>query len=373
MAHIRKRTLASGKVAYQLRYIDPAGRERSEQFARRGDAQARLTEVESAKRAGTYVDPARGRTTFREYAEHWRSVQVHRESSATQRERELRLHVYPRIGSRQLASLRRSDLQGLVAQLSAQLAPNTTRGVWAAVDAVLRAAVLDGLIAQSPAVHITLPRPVGAELLIPTAEQAAAIAAAVPVRLRGLVWAAATTGLRRGELLGMTLRSLDLLRRTVTVSPDRGQLVTPKGQPARLGPPKTSASARTVPLGTVAVEQLSRHLRDHPAEPADGYGGLVFRGVRRPWLSESFYDHIAPAVRAQGFPPGTGLHIFRHFYASALIAGGDMPKVVQVRLGHASITETMDTYGHLWPDSEEQSRKAIDAAFDVGQGEAQAQ
>ncbi len=50
-------------------------------------------------------------------------------------------------------------------------------------------------------------------------------------------------------------------------------------------------------------------------------------------------------------PPGTRFHDLRHFYASALISAGLNPKVIQARLGHAAIAETMDTYGHLFPDS----------------------
>jgi hypothetical protein len=54
-----------------------------------------------------------------------------------------------------------------------------------------------------------------------------------------------------------------------------------------------------------------------------------------------------------------------HFYASTLIAANLNPKVIQARLGHATISETMDTYGHLFPDSEDLGRGAIDSIFAV--------
>ncbi|HYB14849.1 MAG TPA: tyrosine-type recombinase/integrase, partial [Streptosporangiaceae bacterium] len=69
------------------------------------------------------------------------------------------------------------------------------------------------------------------------------------------------------------------------------------------------------------------------------------------------------AVKAAGLPAGTRYHDLRHFYASALIAANLNPKVVQARLGHASIAETMDTYGHLFPDSEDLGRGAVEAAL----------
>ena len=68
---------------------------------------------------------------------------------------------------------------------------------------------------------------------------------------------------------------------------------------------------------------------------------------------------------AHCLPKGTRFHDLRHFYASTLIAANVNPKVIQVRLGHATITETMDTYGHLFPDAEDLGRGAIDAIFAV--------
>ena len=69
------------------------------------------------------------------------------------------------------------------------------------------------------------------------------------------------------------------------------------------------------------------------------------------------------AVKAAKLPEGTRLHDLRHFYSSTLIRAGLHPKVIQERLGHATIAETMDTYGHLFPDASEQGRGAVDAMF----------
>ena len=75
------------------------------------------------------------------------------------------------------------------------------------------------------------------------------------------------------------------------------------------------------------------------------------------------------AVKTADLPKGTRFHDLRHFYASTLIAAGLHPKVIQERLGHATIAETMDTYGHLFPDSEDLGRGAIDAALRNGLAE----
>src|ERR1700750_3412790 len=66
---------------------------------------------------------------------------------------------------------------------------------------------------------------------------------------------------------------------------------------------------------------------------------------------------------AHCLPKGTRFHDLRHFYASTLIAATLNPKVIQARLAHATITETMDTYGHLFPDAEELGRGSTDGIF----------
>lgn len=77
----------------------------------------------------------------------------------------------------------------------------------------------------------------------------------------------------------------------------------------------------------------------------------------------AFGDFWRTAVKAAGLPQDTRFHDLRHFYASVLIAANLNPKVIQARLGHATIAETMDTYGHLFPDSEDLGRGAVDDAF----------
>lgn len=66
---------------------------------------------------------------------------------------------------------------------------------------------------------------------------------------------------------------------------------------------------------------------------------------------------------AANVPGDTGFHELRHYYASLLIDKGASVKTVQKRLGHKSAVETLDTYGHLWPDSEDQTRRAVDEAL----------
>lgn len=368
MAHIRKRTLRGGKLAYQARWVDPDGAEQSEQFDRWEDANDKCISVEHSKRVGSYVDTHAGKVRFRSYASQWLSNQVHRTATAKQYETALRLHVFPALGDRPVSAIRRSDVAALVKRLSVTYSARTVRSSYAVVQLVFSAAVLDHMIARTPCEQIKLPKITPVDIVIPTVDQVTTIAGSVPPGLDAMVMFAATSGLRLGELMGVTLDSVNFFAREVTVRPDRGQLVHVKGVGARLVPPKSTASARTIPLGDVAMATLTEHLRVRPANRDDGFGGLVFQSPLRkggPIAHAWVHSKLAPVLAAHGFASGTGMHVFRHFYASALIAANASAKVVQMRLGHATISETFDTYGHLWPDDDETSRTAIDAAFEI--------
>jgi integrase len=69
------------------------------------------------------------------------------------------------------------------------------------------------------------------------------------------------------------------------------------------------------------------------------------------------------AAAPLGIPTRKGFHQLRHYYASLLIQAGESVKVVQERLGHASAAMTLNVYSHLWPDSEDRTRKAVDDVF----------
>jgi integrase len=127
------------------------------------------------------------------------------------------------------------------------------------------------------------------------------------------------------------------------------------GRQSDLGPPRTKASVRTVPLPRVVVDALAAY----PVGP----DGLVFTIGGEP-ITRGMLGHIwrGPA-RSVGIPTGQGLHALRHYYASLLIRHGESVKVVQARLGHASAAETLDTHSHPWPDSDDRTREAVDAVL----------
>ncbi len=117
---------------------------------------------------------------------------------------------------------------------------------------------------------------------------------------------------------------------------------------------------RTIPLSQVVVDALAAHI----AAFGTGDDGLVFCGPGgRPVNRDNITRAFRQAAADVGAPKLARLHDLRHFYASLLIRHGESVKVVQSRLGHASAGETPDTYSHLWPDSDDLTRAAVDAVL----------
>ena len=353
-----KRRVRNGQVTWRARYREPDGTERSRSFLKRSDAERWLDSIRGDLAHGNYVDPAGGQRPFGEYAQQWQASRVHRPTTAAQLETHLRRHVLPFFAHRALGAVRRSEIQGWVKGRSEVLQPATVALVYGYLASIFRAAVGDRLIAASPCQGIALPKRERRRVIPLETTEVLALADQVPDRYRALVLTAAGTGLRQGEAFGLTVSHVDFLGRRLDVAQ---QLVTLPGRPPFLGPPKTDASRRQVPLPDLVLEALAAHLAAFPTPESQ----LIFtndRGgpIRRSHFSESAWR---PAVQALDLPAGTGFHALRHYYASLLIRHGESVKVVQARLGHANAAETLDTYSHLWPDSEDTTRAAIDDAI----------
>jgi integrase len=357
---------------WQARWRDETGRQRKENYDRQADAKRAGAMVKVDLLRGTYVDPQGRRTLFESYGEQWRAAQIHRATTAAQVETHLRRHAYPRFGDRPLGSIRPSEVQAWVRGLEQDLAPSTIGVVYSFVAAIFRAAVRDRLIVSSPCVDIRLPKPEPKRVDPIATEKVEALIAAMPERHRALI-VLAGTGLRQREAFGVELATIDFLRRSLEV---RQQLVTMPGNPPYVAPPKTPSSYRMVPLPQVVVEALAVHLAAFPAaeveildatvkpEPKPRAAMLVFTDAAgRPLRRTRFSAVWRPAAATAGLGDEVTFHDLRHYYASLLIRHGESVKAVQRRLGHKSAVETLDTYSHLWPDSEDRTREAVDAVL----------
>ncbi|GAA0835610.1 tyrosine-type recombinase/integrase [Streptosporangium amethystogenes subsp. fukuiense] len=369
----KRETAAKGRptYGYKVPYRDANGKQTSETFTNLRDAKAFRDKIRSKKHEGLVFDVKAGRVSFQSYAEQWlgNKEAVKKIGTANQYRSHLTNHAAPFFGGKRMNSVLPSDVQTWVTWLKARqkLAPSTIETVYNIVASLFRTAVRDKVLAESPCIGIELPKKDDRKAVPLTPEQVHAVAETIVSHYRAMAILAAGTGLRQGECFGLTVDRVDFLRKTLTV--DR-QIV----QGGMFDTPKTKASTRTIPLPDTVISALAQHLADYPAEDrevtwADGRKEvvrLIFTSSRGNSLRRNTFNPAwQRATHASGLAEGTGFHALRHTYASLLIARNVSPKVIQARMGHASITETMDTYGHLYPESEEVTRAAIDDALSV--------
>jgi integrase len=266
----------------------------------------------------------------------------------------------PRFGDAPLAAISQRDVRAWVAELSAgPLAPATVQKADQLLGKVMGAAVDAGMIPQTPCRRVPLPKVEREEMRFLTPAEVATLAAAIAPRYRALVLVGAYGGLRIGELAGPRRSRVDLLRGTVQVAEI---IAEPKGR-LQIGPPKTRAGRRTVGLPRFVAEELAAHLAGLGDPEA-----LVFAAPEGgPLRVHGFRARVwRPATRAAGLD-GLRIHDLRHTAVALWIAAGANPKEVSTRAGHASVSFTLDRYGHLYPEADAALRDRLDALYGSAQ------
>lgn len=169
----------------------------------------------------------------------------------------------------------------------------------------------------------------------------------MPAHFRPMVLLGAFVGSRRNEIVALRTEDVDSVR----------GIISPAIQYPAM-PLKTEISRTPVPIPAELALELNRV----PVEW--GSDTLVVGPTGRaitPSIANKAFSEARAAV--EGLPVDFRLHDLRHYYASMLIGAGLDVKVVQARLRHASAKTTLDTYGHLWPDSDETARAAVARVF----------
>ncbi|MEV4179581.1 site-specific integrase [Nonomuraea sp. NPDC049709] len=167
----------------------------------------------------------------------------------------------------------------------------------------------------------------------------------------------AGVGLRQGEALGLALDRVNSDEGMITVDQ---QVVVINRRP-QLGPPKTSASLRDVPIPHFVATAINQQVKRFDLTP-DAVLCRTGRGtlLRRDYFNKKIWK---PAVAVAGLPEDVTFHDLRHTFASTALAGGVPISEVSRWLGHKSITTTVDLYGHLVPEAGGRARDALDKAF----------
>ena len=374
--HIRERGPGTWAVVVPVgRYAD--GRPKYKWSTVKGgrrDAQRELNRRLAEQQAGTYVEPSK--LTVGQYLQRWLADYAKpkvRAKTYEGYEEFVRVHLAPALGHFQLAKLKPLDIQGYYARLQRDgrrdgkggLSARTALHHHRVLRQALHQAVKWELLARNPADAVEPPQPEDREMpALDAAESAALLKAAEGSRLYLPVLLALTTGLRRGEVLGLRWVDVDLNAGTLAV---RQSLQRTKGGSV-FTPPKTKKSRRQVALPSVTAEALARHraeqlrvrrelggaYRDHELVVANGDG--------TPFLPNAF-THAFTDLVARANVKRVRFHDLRHSHATQLLKEGVHVKVVSERLGHSKVGITLDTYSHVLPGMQEDAARRVDRAL----------
>jgi integrase len=343
---------------------DPAsGKERQKwiSFRTRREAEAHLVELVGHVTSGAVLPPTK--LCVGEYLERWlRDYAEGRLAAATLESYRatIRVHLLPGLGHIRLSRLSPQAIQGyLTRKLQEGLSTTTVRYHAAIVHEALRHAVKWGLLAHNPADRVELPRRRQIEMRVWDEEQVRLFLAEArrTSAYYALYLAALTTGMRQGELLGLRWQDVDLALGVASVQ----QTLYRLGKTLLTKEPKSAKSRRPVALPSLLVETLREvqevqvaHRRDLGAAYAD-YGLIFCQPDGKPLHAHNVSQRDFRRVVKRAGVPRIRFHDLRHCHATLLLRQGVHPKVVQERLGHATISMTLDTYSHVVPGMQERA------------------
>jgi integrase len=374
----RNRDNSQGE-AWVVAYTDQAGKRRIKSFDRKRDAAAYHGIVSTDLHAGTHVPDSQSVTVGdagRLWLKSCEAAGLER-STMDQYRQHLTLHIVPLIGAVKLSRLTTPMARNFENTLKLDRSPAMVRKVRGSLSAILADAQESGLVGQNVVRNLRARRQRGKEARadkrqkgklkigvdIPAPHEVRSIVGALTGRWRPLILTAIFTGLRASELRGLCWADVDLKRGELHVR-QRADCFN------AIGRPKSEAGERVVPLPPSLVTVLREHrlawrqgkldlVFPNSVGNVDTHFDIVSRGFQPAQIA-------AGVVTESGKAKYPGLHSLRHFYASWCInrridGGLELPlKLVQARLGHASITMTADCYGHLFPRGDDGAE--LDAA-----------
>jgi integrase len=384
---VRKRVWTTGKgeekTAWMVDYGDANGVRRQKTFAKKKDADAYFAKVKVDISEGTHVAD-RATVTVADAGDDWiKSCKASglERTTTDGYENHLELHLKPYLGRTLLSKLTVPAIRNLQDKLREEgRSPAMVKRVTVSLGSIIADAQERGLVARNVVREMAQRRGKGRDrhvekrqkarlrvgVDIPTPGEVGLIIKAAEGRYRPLLLTAIFAGLRASELRGLRWDDVDLQKNVLHVRQRADRY-------HEIGMPKSDAGQRTIPLPPIVVNTL----REWKLACPKGDLGLAFPNGEGnvEWHANIIKRGLIPTQIAAGVTIDSGkkdkdgepiliakypgLHALRHFYASWCINrvedGGLAlpPKVVQERMGHSSITMTMDVYGHLFPSADD--------------------
>lgn len=376
--HIRKRGRKSWSIVVEVDR-DAAGRRRQKWETVQGTkkkAEARLAEILHALETGLYIEPAK--LTVGQYLEKWLEATKPNIAGKTfERYAEIaRRQLAPALGKILLSKLSPLQIQAAHAKaLTSGRLDGKKGGVLSAQTVLhhhrvlreaLNQAVKWRLLARNPADAVDPPKPQRKEMhAIDATKMAWLLDIVGGTRLYMPVLLALTTGMRRGEFLGVRWADIDFeaatvaVRRSIEQTKEGVRFKSPKGKRGRL------LHLPALTIEALKVHRAAQDLSRAAIGEAYASGDLV---CAQPdgniWPPDTFSVQFAKLAKRIGMK-GVRLHDMRHSHATHLLQEGVHPKVVSERLGHSTVSITMDIYSHVMPGMQESAAGKIDATLKI--------
>ncbi len=352
MGYIASKRGKDGKPRYYAVYKDRAGKRRWEAAGRyKKDAQILLKRRESEVRTGVKPDDI----MFSEFAEKWLRgyAAAHVKTRTFEHyESAIRTHLKPAFGEYRLKDICPEHVDTFkAAKLREGKAPATINKLLVILGAIMKRAVVWRYISENPAQYVSRVKPNHREMDYLTPEEIRRLLGAASAEYRPLFAAAVLTGAREGELLALRWGDLDLERRVLyirrTYYPGHG-----------FTEPKSASGRRAVKISP----ELAAILREHREATGGRAGDLIFdNDTGNPIdATNMLAREFRPVLERAGLRQ-VRFHDLRHTYAALQTASDENFKFIQQQMGHASITTTMDLYGHLLPEASEGAGERLDA------------
>lgn len=374
--HIRRRGDRSWAIVIELDRDPLTGKRRQKWHTVTGtkrDAERRLTELLHQVNSGTYVEPTK--FTVGAFLERWLQDYAQgavRPTTLDSYRYLIERHIAPALGRIPLGALKPLDLQRFYAEKLKSgrldgrggLSARSVQYIHGLLRESLGSAVKWELISRNPAEAVNPPRQDRREMqVLDIGDVQAFLEVARGTRFYALWMLDVTTGLRRGELLGLRWQDVDLEAGILTV---RQTLVCLRGKILIQPRAKTQKSIRVVSLPEMTLAAL----RDHQTQQLDErtfFGpdyedhGLVFCSPEgRPVDPNNLASrHFKPLLRQAGLP-NIRIQDLRHTHATLLLGAGVNLKLVSDRLGHTTTRMTADIYSHVLPRMRDEVAAAVD-------------